>query len=67
LAPASSRSQAARESAIPAAAALALGSIALRFPNKELKWDNEAKKFSNHAEANEWLTITPREGDDLTV
>ena len=53
------------EYAAPMTQALALGAVALRFPGKELKWDNEAKRFSNHAEANEWLTITPCEGYDL--
>ena len=43
-----------------------LGCIALRFPNQELKWDNEKHQFSNFPEANAWLTAKRRAGYDLS-
>ena len=53
--------------AAPMSAALALGAVALRFPGEELKWDDQTGKFTNHEEANKWVTIDPREGYDLKV
>lgn len=55
------------EYSAPMSAALALGAVALRFPGKELKFDQKAGKFTNYDDANQWLTIDPREGYDLTV
>lgn len=42
-----------------------LGNIAVRYPKETLKWDAEAMKFSNHEEANQWLTRDYREGWDV--
>lgn len=55
------------EYSAPMSAALALGAVALRFPGQELKWDLKAEKFSNHEEANKWITIDPRDGYSLGV
>ena len=55
------------EYAAPMTAALALGAVALRFPGTELKFDQKKGKFTNHDEANDWLTIKPREGYSLEV
>jgi hypothetical protein len=55
------------EYSAPMSASLALGAIALRFPDTELKWDDKARKFTNHSEANKWVTIDPRKGYDLNV
>jgi predicted dehydrogenase len=55
------------EYAAPMSASLALAAIALRFPGKELLWDDKARKFTNHEEANKWIHIDPREGYDLSV
>ena len=55
------------EYSAPMSASLALGAIALRFPDTELKWDDKARKFTNHSEANKWVTIDPRKGYDLKV
>ena len=51
----------------PMSAALGLGAVALRFPGVELKWDDKSRKFTNHEEANKWVTIDPRKGYDLSV
>ena len=53
--------------AAPLSASLALGAVALRFPGVELKWDDKAGKFTNHKEANDWVTINPGNGHNLTV
>ena len=53
--------------AAPMSASLALGAVALRFPGTELKWDDKSGKFTNHKEANKWITIDPRKGYDLKV
>ncbi|HRQ88211.1 MAG TPA: Gfo/Idh/MocA family oxidoreductase [Bacteroidia bacterium] len=42
-----------------------LGNIAVRYPNTKLQWDGEAMRFTNHDEANRWLTRDYREGWDL--
>ena len=55
------------EYAAPMSAALALGAVALRFPGQELKWDDRARKFTNHEAANKWITIDPRKGYSLEV
>jgi len=33
-----------------------LGMIAVRFPGERLEWDEKAMKFTNHDEANQWVT-----------
>jgi hypothetical protein len=50
------------EYAAPFTQAILLGCIALRFPGQELRWDAEKRRFSNHEEANSWLSFKPREG-----
>ncbi len=55
------------EYAAPMTQAILLGCAALRFPGQELKWDNAKGKFSNHAEANRWLSSTARAGFELKV
>jgi predicted dehydrogenase len=52
---------------VPFTQSIILGCLALRFPGDELKWDDEKKQFSNHAEANKWLAMTPRAGHSLTL
>lgn len=42
-----------------------LANVAIRFPGEKLQWDAEAMKFTNHEEANRWLTRDYREGWDL--
>ncbi len=44
---------------------LLLANIAVRYPKETLKWDAEKMKFTNHDEANRWLTRDYREGWDL--
>jgi hypothetical protein len=53
------------EYAAPFTQAILLGCIALRFPGQELKWDDASKRFTNFAEANEWLSFKPRDGYSL--
>ncbi len=55
------------EYAVPMTQAILLGCIALRFPGKELQWDNEKREFSNLSEANQWLKCKPRDGYDLSI
>ena len=42
-----------------------LGAIAIRYPKTKLQWDAANMRFSNHGEANRWLTRDYREGWDL--
>jgi hypothetical protein len=42
-----------------------LGNIAVRYPNTKLQWDAAKMRFTNHEEANRWLTRDYREGWDL--
>lgn len=42
--------------------AILLGCLALRFPGQELQWDAQKGRFSNHTEANQWLSSQPRAG-----
>ena len=53
------------EYAVPMTQAILLGCIALRFPGKELLWDNAKREFSNLPEANTWLKFKPRAGYNL--
>jgi predicted dehydrogenase len=55
------------EYAVPMTQAILLGCIALRFPGRELQWDNQRKCFSNCPEANAWLKFKPRSGFRLSV
>jgi predicted dehydrogenase len=50
------------EYSVPMTQAILLGCLALRFPGKELKWDNAKRQFTNHPEANQWLASKPRAG-----
>jgi len=49
----------------PATESVLLGSLASKFPNQKLEWDAEACKVSNLVEANQHLSINPREGWDV--
>ena len=51
----------------PFSQAILIGCIALKFPNRELKWDQKTKSFSNCDEANQWLSFLPRKGFDLSI
>ncbi|MDD2601148.1 MAG: Gfo/Idh/MocA family oxidoreductase [Kiritimatiellae bacterium] len=55
------------EYSVPMTQAILLGCLALRFPGQELKWDAKKGRFSNHAEANKWLSAQPRAGFILKV
>jgi hypothetical protein len=55
------------EYAVPFTQSILLGCIALRFPGEELHWDDDKKQFSNHSEANKWLSFEARNGFDITV
>lgn len=55
------------EYSVPMTQAILLGCLALRFPGKELKWDNAKRRFTNHPEANAWLASKPRAGYVLGV
>ncbi|MDD4019392.1 MAG: Gfo/Idh/MocA family oxidoreductase [Kiritimatiellae bacterium] len=55
------------EYSAPMTQTLLLGCIALRFPGKELKWDNAKRQFTNLPEANQWLASKPRAGYALSV
>jgi hypothetical protein len=55
------------EYSVPMTQTLLLGCIALRYPGKELKWDNAKRQFTNLPEANQWLASKPRAGYRLTV
>lgn len=46
--------------------AILLGCVALRFPGKELKWNNRKRLF-DLPEANQWLASKPRAGYVLGV
>jgi predicted dehydrogenase len=50
------------EYSVPFTQAILIGCIAIRYPGQELKWDAEKRRFSNHEEANQWLTFEPRKG-----
>jgi predicted dehydrogenase len=50
---------------VPFTQGILLGCIALRYPNQELIWDHQQKKFSNHSDANKWLSFNPRQGFSL--
>ena len=43
-----------------------LGNIAIRYPNQTLEWDSQQLKITNVAEANRWLTMSYREGFELS-
>ena len=51
---------------IPFTQAILLGCVALRFPGKELLWDNAKQKFSNSSEANQYLSFTARKGFNIS-
>ncbi len=55
------------EYSVPMTQAILLGCLALRFPGKELKWDNEKRQFANLPEANQWLACKPRAGYILRI
>lgn len=55
------------EYSVPMTQAILLGCLALRFPGKELKWDNDKRQFSNLPEANQWLSSKPRAGYILSL
>jgi predicted dehydrogenase len=55
------------EYSVPMTQAILLGCLALRFPGKELKWDNKKHQFTNLPEANQWLASKPRAGYELKV
>lgn len=55
------------EYSVPMTQAILLGCIALRFPGQELKWDADKSKFSNHEEANDWLSFKPRSDYRLSL
>ena len=42
-----------------------LGNLAKRFPDRELKWDGENMRVTNHDEANEWVKRPYRKGWSL--
>lgn len=42
-----------------------LGNIAVRYRNTKLQWDSANMRFTNHEDANRWLTRDYREGWDL--
>lgn len=46
----------------PLTEAVLLGAIAIRFPKEQLQWDNDAAKFTHHADANAHLTKAYRKG-----
>ncbi len=50
----------------PLTEAVLLGTIGIRFPEQELKWDAKALKITNHAKAQEWLTKPYRKGWEPT-
>jgi hypothetical protein len=50
----------------PLTEAVLLGTIGIRFPEQELKWDAKALKITNHAKAAEWLTKPYRKGWEPT-
>ncbi|MCB1237518.1 MAG: Gfo/Idh/MocA family oxidoreductase [Verrucomicrobiae bacterium] len=45
--------------------AVLLGNIAVRFKQETLKWDSANLKFTNHEEANRWVTRDYREGWEI--
>ena len=55
------------EYAAPMTQAILLGCAALRFPGKELEWDNDKRQFTNLPEANKWLSFQPRDGYSLSL
>lgn len=50
------------EHAGPLAEFVLMGDISLFFPNQPLEWDGEAMRFTNHREANRFVTKEYREG-----
>ena len=42
--------------------AVLLGTIGIRYPDQEIKWDAKSLKITNHSKANEWLTKPYRKG-----
>lgn len=44
-----------------------LGNIALRYPNQKLLWDGENLRFTNHKEANQWITKDYHQGWELVL
>ena len=48
--------------AAPLTEAVLLGTIGIRFPEQELKWDAETLRITNHSKAQEWLTKPYRPG-----
>lgn len=55
------------EYSAPFSQALLLGCIALRYPEQSLEWNHEHSKFSNHEEANQWLSFQPRSEFNLSL
>jgi predicted dehydrogenase len=51
----------------PLTEAVLLGSVAARFPQQELKWDAAALKFTNVAEANQFVRRSYRQGWELSA
>lgn len=50
----------------PLTEAVLLGTIGIRFPEQELRWDSKALKITNHAKAQEWLSKPYRKGWEPT-
>jgi predicted dehydrogenase len=46
----------------PLTQAALLGAIAIRFPGRVLKWDDQAARFTNHEAANAWIHPPYRDG-----
>lgn len=51
--------------AAPMTQAILVGCVALRFPEQTLEFDAASARFSNSAEASEWLRFKPLNGYDL--
>ena len=52
--------------AAPLTETVLLGTIGIRFPEQELKWDSQTLKITNHAHAQQWLTKPYRKGWEPT-
>ena len=50
----------------PLTEAVLLGTIGIRFPEQELRWDSKTLKITNHPKAQEWLTKPYRKGWEPT-
>ena len=52
---------------VPLTQAVLLGCIAQRFPGEELHWDHKNQRFSNHTQANQWLSFKARYGFSISL